>query len=106
MVKLLAQVPDVGIVLGNGTVAAEHARLGDVDQALAAPAQRVVGVVDAQCAVFKAHQTVEQVPAQSQFLKNGVAVQRLTAPFGPLAISAAPHAVFIPSSATVMPSTE
>ena len=45
MVKLLAQVPDVGIVLGNGTVAAEHARLGDVDQSLAAPAQWVAGVV-------------------------------------------------------------
>ena len=71
-----------------------------------APPLRVVGVVDAQCAVFKAHQTVEQVPAQSQFLKNGVAVQRLTAPLGPLAISAAPQAVFIPSSATAMPSTE
>ncbi|KMN16003.1 hypothetical protein TU87_22720 [Pseudomonas weihenstephanensis] len=87
-----------------------------------APPQRVVGVVDAECVVFKAHQTVEQVPAHlallarfanskyqsipAQFLKNGVAVQRLTAPFGPLAISAVPHAVFIPSSATVMPSTE
>ena len=37
---------------------------------LDAPPQRVVGVVDAQFAVFKAHQTVEQVPAQSQFLKE------------------------------------
>ena len=33
-------------------------------------------------------------------------VQRLAAPFGPLAISATPQAVFIPSSATAMPSTE
>ena len=28
------------------------------------PPQRVVGVVDAQLAVFKAHQAVEQVPVQ------------------------------------------
>ena len=31
-------------------------------------AQRVVGVVDAQLAVFKAHQAVEQVPVQSALL--------------------------------------
>ena len=35
-----------------------------------APPQRVVGVVDAEGVAFKAHQTVEQVPAQSQFLKE------------------------------------
>ena len=71
-----------------------------------APPQRVVGVVDAECVVFKAHQTVEQVPAQSQFLKNGVAVQRLTAPLGPLAISAERHAVFMSAGASVIPSLE
>ena len=31
-------------------------------------AQRVVGVVDAQLAVFKAHQAVEQVPVQAAVL--------------------------------------
>ena len=31
-------------------------------------AQRVVGVVDAQLAVFKAHQAVEQVPVQAALL--------------------------------------
>ena len=33
-----------------------------------APPQRVVGVVDAQFAVFKAHQTVEQVPVNLALL--------------------------------------
>ena len=33
-----------------------------------APPQRVVGVVDAECVVFKAHQTVEQVPAHLALL--------------------------------------
>ena len=33
-----------------------------------AAAQRVVGVVDAQLAVFKAHQAVEQVPVQAALL--------------------------------------
>ena len=33
-----------------------------------APPQRVVGVVNAECAVFKAHQTVEQVPAHLALL--------------------------------------
>ena len=32
------------------------------------PSQRVVGVVDAQLAVFKAHQAVEQVPVQAALL--------------------------------------
>ena len=32
------------------------------------PPQRVVGVVDAQLAVFKAHQAVEQVPVQAALL--------------------------------------
>ena len=35
---------------------------------LEAAAQRVVGVVDAQLAVFKAHQAVEQVPVQAALL--------------------------------------
>ena len=33
-----------------------------------APLQRVVGVVDAECVVFKAHQSVEQVPAHLALL--------------------------------------
>ena len=33
-----------------------------------APPQRVVGVVNAESAVFKAHQTVEQVPAHLALL--------------------------------------
>ena len=33
-----------------------------------APPQRVVGVVDAECVVFKAHQSVEQVPAHLALL--------------------------------------
>ena len=33
-----------------------------------APPQRVVGVVDAEGVVFKAHQTVEQVPAHLALL--------------------------------------
>lgn len=39
-------------------------------------------------------------------LKSAIVLQRLTAPFGLLVISAAPHAVFIPWRATAIPSTE
>ena len=42
---LLAQMPDVLVVLGNRAVTAEQAGLGNVDDALLAPAQRVAGVV-------------------------------------------------------------
>ena len=76
MVKLLAQVPDVGIVLGNGTVAAEHARLGDVDQALAAPAQRVVGVVGQGLALAH-HVGVEVRQGLEPILVDQLVVQAL-----------------------------
>ena len=39
-----------------------------------APPQRVVGVVDAECVVFKAHQAVEQIPAHLVLLAVVLAV--------------------------------
>ena len=43
--QLLSQMPDVAIVLGNGAVRGEHARLGNVHKALAPPAHGVAGVI-------------------------------------------------------------
>ena len=38
-------MPDVAVVFANGAVTGEEACLGDVHQALFAPAQRVAGVI-------------------------------------------------------------
>ena len=38
-------MPDIAVVLCNRAVTGEEASLGDIDQALAAPTQRVAGII-------------------------------------------------------------
>ena len=69
-------MPDIVVVLGDGTVTAEHTGLSNVDNALLAPAQRVAGIV-AQGLALAHHIGVEVGQRLEPILVDEFVVQAL-----------------------------
>ena len=67
-------MPDNAVVLGNGAVRGEHARLGNVHQTLAPPALRVAGAIT-ECLPLAHHVGVEVRQGLEPVLVDQLVVQ-------------------------------